>query len=195
MGLAISDTTFLHFAKALIHAIAGEGRLQGDFELASESVGPLLQAGLFYIEDVPTHLPSDINAIKARIRSTSAPHGGNARVQKATSFTWMDRDIRARFCSHFMVQPANALVVVEGVLSYEDVQSKSPTPLWGSLSFFQDQRGLRTEFDTQSAAAMSQALDGALKQAQAAIQQVERTAALRAVRWLETFTSRIRSTT
>lgn len=193
--MSISNIAALHFAEALIRAIAGEGRLQGDFELASEPTGPLLQAGLFYIEDVPTYLPSDINAIKARIRNTSAPSGGSARVQKSTSFTWADRDIRVRFCNHLMVQPANVLVVVEGVLSYEDLQSQSPTPLWGSLSFFRDQRALRKEFDAQSTSAMSQALDSALKQARIAVQQVERKAALRAVRRLETFTNRIRSTT
>lgn len=189
-----ATSAHLVFAKELIHALAGGGRLQGEFRLGGRGSAGMLQAGLYYIEDVPIHAATDVKATKGRIRTAIAPDGDCARVRKAADFRWVDEEIRARSCTYLLIQPFNILLVVEAVLSYEDVQSRSPIPLWGSVSLYRDKPSLEAAFDSQTASTMREVLGGALKQARSAIGEIPPRNRIGAVRKLEGFTDRIRST-
>lgn len=127
------------FAQMLLRSLAGEGELQGQLDLSMLSARGTLQDD-FYIEDVYTRVPADRALIERRLRSAVPGTGQNVRVLESASFSWTDEEFRVRFEHVLKLDPLHTLLVVGGVLSYEDVKSASRTPLWGSIAFFRSAR-------------------------------------------------------
>ncbi|GGZ72111.1 hypothetical protein GCM10008101_27940 [Lysobacter xinjiangensis] len=127
------------FAQMLLRSLAGEGKLQGQPDLSVPSARGTLQDD-FYIEDVYTRVPADRALIERRLRSAVPGTAHNVRVLESASFSWTDEEFRVRFEHVLKLEPLHTLLVVNGVLSYEDAKSASRTPLWGSLAFFRSAR-------------------------------------------------------
>lgn len=133
--------------RQILAAVAPEGTLQGIGETAVRFRGSIVASTEYYIEDVPTRLPADGPALKSRLRACSLPDGHKLRVARHSSFNWVDDEIRLRCVHFFKLQPLKALLRSEGVLSYEDVMSASPTPLWGQIDFFRTDVQLDRAYD------------------------------------------------
>lgn len=121
-------------AQALLRALAQEGRLQGCLEFVTSANGTL--GSEFYIEDVYTRVPADLALIKDRVSAAGIWQGGKLRISKSASYSWVDEEFRARFEHVLALDPFHILVILEGVLSFEDIRSASRTPIWGSIEFF-----------------------------------------------------------
>lgn len=121
-------------AHNLLRALAQEGRPQGRLELALSTNGAL--GAEFYIEDVYTRVPADLALIKDRLSAADIGRGGRLQVSSSASYSWVDEEFRARFEHVLALEPFHILVILNGVLSSEDVRSASRTPIWGSIDFF-----------------------------------------------------------
>lgn len=141
-------SVFQQAARCVIHALAPEGRLQGDLHLVDR--GSTVAVMDYYIEDVHTRVPADGPLLKARLRGCVLADGARLRLVRYASFTWVDDEIRLRCVHLFKAQPFNMLIRAEGVLSYEDVMSASATPLWGSIDFHRTTTQLDRLFDRQA---------------------------------------------
>lgn len=134
-------------ARAVVRALAPEGGLQGDLELAATRGA----AGFteYYIEDAYTRVPADGPLLKARLRACAIEPDQRLRLTRHAGFTFADNEIRLRCVHLFKAQPFHMLIRAEGVLSYEDVRSESRTPLWGAVTFYRTAEQLDRAFDRE----------------------------------------------
>lgn len=125
-------------AEKLVRSLAEEGHPQGELGMRALANGTRL--GDFYIEDVYTRVPADHVLIRNRLIAAGTETDGNVRVVESAAYSWVDDEFRARFEHVLMLDTLHTLVVVSGVLSYDDVKSASRTPLWGSVAFYRTAR-------------------------------------------------------
>ena len=188
---------YLEFSNRLIAALCGEDEgwldLAGGFAL-SECLDELADyGGFYYIADVFTRLICDSRALMERLNGAGMAQDP-VQLLKSTSFVWHSGEYRAHYTHLFMIQPHNALVIVEGALSYEDVVCDMWNVIQGHILYFRNERDLRKDFETISRQSASKVLDVALKNIQTAIRQVDRPGRRRAINRLERYANRIRST-
>lgn len=191
-GSAAADDRH-RFALALVQALAGEGRLQGGLEFGQPYSGSAVQVGLYYVEDTSAEVLLDPKLAMARIRSATAGEGRRARICRSASFDWIEQDLRMHCIHHFMLQPCNTLLSIEGLLGHEDLRSRAPVPAWGSISFHPGPRSWQRDFDGQSCSSMDTMLAQALGNIRAALQPVDMASRRRALGKIERRIGNIRS--
>lgn len=170
------------FARGLVLALAGEGRLQGGLELGRPDPRASMQVALYYIEDASVDVLLDAGVAKARLRGAAMVPRGRPRVSRSASFRWIEQDVRMQHVHHFMVQPFNTLVTVEGLLGHEDVRLQGPVPVWGAISFHASQRSWQSDFVRQSYSAVDTMLGLAMRDVQVALRSMGPACRLRALR-------------
>lgn len=187
----VPESDRIGFALALVTALAGAGRLQGRPELGHPDTRSFPQVALYYVEDASVDTLLDRKVAMSRIRSATTGNGRHATIRRSASFNWVDQDVRARYFHHFMVQPWNALVTVEGVLSHEEVRLRAPIPLWGGICFHAGKGSWQDDFERQNYATADAVLGQAVTNIRSALHPMAATFRRRAVRKIERHMERI----
>lgn len=185
------------FSNSLITALCGDNDawldMEDGFELFRDPSLPELCGGRYYISDFYLRQLREAPSLRNRIHRAEHLDGQHTCVIDSATFLWHDQEIRARYVHHFMIQPHNVLLAVEGSVGYEDILSKLRGPIEGQILFFRNERELRKSFRAFNREEASMVLQTALKSVHAAVKNIDPKARSRAAERLERLAERIRS--